>query len=162
MVAHTHLIFFCGKKIPSNPETVFCRDAPVCLWDQSVCNDRRWGCWLETPRDDLARAPDHFNHSSLLTGSQLSICSQESRHTLTNHLPSLLLPAPHFCLSAMMTQWKKTVGRKKIWDWFICLLVLKDGPLSLFSFPFFLPFLCKLKPISRPSTCSGECRASEE
>lgn len=137
---------------------------PEILWAQSICNHRRWGCWLKPPRGDPARAPDHFNHSSPLTGYQLSICSPESSHALTNHLPSLLLPAPHLSLSAMMTQWKKKDSgeKKKIWDWFICHCVLKDGVLSLFHFPVFAPFLCKLKPISRQSTCSGECRASEE
>lgn len=105
-----------------------------------MCNHRRWGCWLETPRDDLARAPDHFNHSSPLTGSQLSICSQESRRALTNHLPSLLLPAPHFCLSAMMTQWKKTEGRKKYEiDLFVSLFLRMEPPPSSLSrfFSFF-------------------------
>lgn len=139
--------------------------APWCLWAKNRSSQLRWSCWLENPRGDLARAPDHFNHSCPLTGSQISLCSLGTRCALTNHLPSpslfyLSLISPSLCHG--LTQWKKTAV-KKIWDWFICFSVLWDGVLSLSFSPDSLPlFLHKLKPISEQSTCSGECRASEE
>ena len=107
----------------------------MCLRAQSASSHRRWGCWLKTPRGDLARAPDHFNHSSPLTGSQISLCSLGTRRGLTNHLPSLLyfflssLP----CSATMLLNEKRQRG-EKIWDWFICFSVLWDGVLSLFFF----------------------------
>lgn len=59
-------------------------------------------------------------------------------------------------LSSLLLNEKNCWG-EKIWDWFICYCVLWDGvllPLSL--------LLLRPKPISQPSTCSRECRASEE
>lgn len=144
------------------PEIVFWWNAPLCLWAQSARSQLRWGCWLKTPRGDLARAPDHFNHSSPLTGSPISLCSLGTRRALTNHLPSLLyFSLSSLPLSAMMLLNEKRQRGEKIWDWFICFSVLWDGVLSLSFFPISLP-LCKLKPISEQSTCSRECRASEE
>ncbi len=157
--AHTQLSWMSFSENLSKhlPEIVFWWDAPLCLWAQSTSSQLGWGCWLKTPRGDLARAPDHFNHSSPLTGSQISLCSLGTRRALTNHLPSLLyFSLSSLPLSAMMLLNEKRQRGEKIWDWFICFSVLWDGVLSL-SF-----FLCKLKPISAQSTCSGECRASEE
>lgn len=118
------------------PEIVFWWDAPSCLWAQSAGSQLRWGCWLKTPRGDLARAPYHFNHSSPLTGSQISLCSLGTRRALTNHLPSLLyFSLSSLPLSAMMLLNEKGQWGEKIWDWFICFSVLWDGVLSLSFFP---------------------------
>lgn len=112
----------------------------MCLWAQSASSQLRWSCWLETPRGDLARAPDHFNHSSPLTGSQISLCSLGTRRALTNHLPSPSLF--YFSLSslppsAMTLLNEKRQRREQIWDWFICFSVLWDGVLSLSFSPIF-------------------------
>lgn len=135
--AHTHSWAKCH--FPANlskrlPEIVFWWDAPLCLWAQSASSQLEWSCWLETPRGDLAKAPDHFNHSSPLTGSQISLCSLGTRRALTNHLPSpslLYFSLSSLPLSAMMLLNEKRQWGEKIWDWFICFSVLWDGVLSL-------------------------------
>lgn len=128
-------VIFC-KSIKAFAWNCIWWDAPSCLWAQSAGSQLRWGCWLKTPRGDLARAPYHFNHSSPLTGSQISLCSLGTRRALTNHLPSLLyFSLSSLPLSAMMLLNEKGQWGEKIWDWFICFSVLWDGVLSLSFFP---------------------------
>lgn len=108
----------------------------------------RWSCWLETPWGDLTRAPDHFNHSSPLTGSQISLCSLGTRRALTNHLPS-----PSLCHD--VTQWKKTARRKNMRLIYLLQCSLGWSPLPLFLSFFSLSFSANWNQLANRALVAG-------